>query len=155
MSPIDVGQVRVPEMQVNNLSFHEFGYCQTIPTPKWIGANLTCRSDLQQGTISYQFKGAITNRSPYRIRGDLSWQALRLLSINLQPGETVEINNRFAVQQGQEFVGSSIRTADLGLAIVGTIEGFRPGPTIGTPTPNNGRIDFIAVLGSVAISEAK
>ena len=125
--PVDDGQVRVPRLQTDNLAFREMAYAQRLPHADWF------RIDPVDAR-----RTVVENRSPYAFRGALYTGLRRSARVELAPGErkTVDVGT-FQYPIGSPKIGPrrpvrpGFSDADDRIALMGGIEGFRPGPQIG------------------------
>ncbi|AIE83925.1 hypothetical protein [Fimbriimonas ginsengisoli] len=126
--PVDVGQIIVPRMQANNLSFREIDYRQRVPVGRWFsletkrsGSNLTC---------------VVRNTGTYRLENAAIQVADQETEVGtIEPGQTREIKVRIAdvppVASTDNYSLPQFLTRNRGTALIGSIRGFRPGPQLG------------------------
>lgn len=126
---VDEGQIKVRQMAVNNLSFHEFGFQQRVEGGKWFVVGADGKS--------------VTNRSKFTVVNVLLSLDGKSINIGeLKPGETRQIG---ALQAGDPLIRSNLqRTSAARFMVTGQVQGFRPGPQIGNVVPAYHRINLFA-----------
>jgi len=144
LKPVDLGEVEVPDMDANNLSFRRLSYRQKAPISKWFRLRL-------QPTGPESATCEVVNSSPYTISGASLAFGHKQQSIgDLAPGE----RKSFPISFRSDGDTSDLSNDDVRLftvkkkrvALTGSLAGFRPGPQIGVDIP--GRSDVRLVLFS-------
>lgn len=129
LKAIDDGQVRVPRMTVNNLSFHEFNLQQVMEG----GSMVKLSADGQ----------SVTNVSKHTVDQARLVLAGKVFDLGkLAPGASKKRGKE--VPTGFEDQIAAKRTTQSRFAVVGTITDVRPGPQIGNLVPSYHRISLIA-----------
>lgn len=128
INPVDVGEIKIPEMSANNLAFKQVTYRQKVPVGQWFSISVK-KKDARHGTCVVQ------NNSPYDLlAGQLYVSDTRVAMGTLASGEKKSYPYDLNLG-GTEFSGvsdfSQFLVRNQNIAITGTIHGFRPGPQLG------------------------
>lgn len=141
---IDIGQIIAPQMSANNLAFKAMEYRQIVPIGEWIDLSV---SDIhgKNGTCTVRNKGPFTLRNVQLIAQE------RTVSLtDLPPGSEQSI--KFVAgktDKDLDPVAASITpflSRSRGIALIGEVENFRPGPQIGNAieTRDNLKLAYFA-----------
>lgn len=126
---VDTGSYSAPKARFTNLTYHSVVYAQIVPTGGWLRTAVAPRKGNR-----VQLK--ITNGSPY------PWSHLELRApgakhtlSKLPPGETWIVPQEITLNDSRKPTQPS-------LLLVGTLEGFRPGPQLGRDVTRVGGTRF-------------
>jgi hypothetical protein len=127
--PVDVGEIVVPRMQANNLAFREISFRQRVPVARWFSIEAKPEGN---GLVRCTLRnlGGFTLENAGVLIGDQETEVGTLL-----PGQTKEL--RIHLAQTPALPGSNTWTLPQflnryrGIALIGTIQGYRPGPQLG------------------------
>jgi len=129
LKAIDDGQVRVPGMTVNNLSFHEFNLQQTMEGGSFVKLSPDGKT--------------VTNTSKHTLDQARLVLAGKTFDLGkLAPGASVKRGKE--VPTGFEDQIAAKRTTQTRFAVVGSVTDVRPGPQLGNIVPSYHRISLIA-----------
>jgi len=128
INPIDVGEIKIPQMSANNLAFKQVTYRQKVPVGNWFSISLHKVSS-SRGTCT------VTNESPYDLNQAVLYVSdTRVDMGTLRAGEKKAVNYNLDLG-GTEFSGVSdftqFLTRNQNIALGGMVYGFRPGPQLG------------------------
>jgi len=138
--PIDVGEIEVPGMSANNLTFRKLSYRQRVPISSWFHVQL-------ESMGAHTARCDITNSSPFTLHNAQIAVGAQLQNIaDLGPGQHASAS----VSLERETAPGTYSTTDVRMftlnkprvALVGKLMGFRPGPQIGEDIPGRTEIDF-------------
>ena len=134
---VDVGTLIAPRVEASNLAFREMSYVQRFPSVDWFRFEVIDPKHLK-----------VTNLSTHAFSGDLTNGPYRSKDFALAPGAsyTVEVATG-PVAETKNLDGTDTRwlTRSNGrIALSGIIEGFRPGPQIGTEVTRRSQIYVVA-----------
>jgi hypothetical protein len=137
-NPVDVGEIKAPRLEANNLAFREVSYVQRIDGANWFRIE---RSDPNHFRVE--------NLSPYSFKGCLISGAFAGTIFDLSPGASklVESGVGNAVAPGQSLAPNDPRNFTRWngrVALQGTISGFRPGPQVGQEVSRRTGIEVVA-----------
>lgn len=128
LNPVDVGEVKMPHMQANNLAFREVDYRQRIPIGHWFSIRVK-----KQGP--YQGTCVVRNDSSYTLDNAELYVGETINAIGpLEAGDEREIEYRIdpkPADVGQLPVLGQITSRNGSIALTGQLRGFRPGPQLG------------------------
>ena len=126
---VDTGTLNAPEARFANLTYHSLSLGQIVPTGSWLRATADTQADIK-----------ITNTSPHR------WQTLALIGPNasqtmpaLAPGDTWTVPKAMRMRDIR-------KPTQPPLVLWGTLEGFRPGPQLGSDASQPQAVHFIVVI---------
>jgi len=128
LNPVDVGEIKIPEMSANNLAFKQVTYRQKVPVGSWFSISVD-RENRSRGTCTIQ------NKSPYDLNAATLYVSDTRVEVGaLKSGEKKKVAYNLDLG-GTEFTGvgdfTQFLTRDQNVAITGMLEGFRPGPQLG------------------------
>ena len=143
-SPVDVGEVKIPGLDANNLSFRRLIYRQVVPASKWLHVHLKNLNGLNAVC-------EITNSSPYTLKDPYIAIGRRMQQIpDVLPGMQTAVKVSFAADTEQNDISNNdvrmFTLKKLRVALTGHLTGFRPGPQLGQDVP--GRSDVTLALFS-------
>lgn len=132
--PVDTGELSVPGAAVTNLAFREFSLLQRVQAGGWFKVTV----DRTGSSIS---QVSLTNSSPYVLKEVGVFLKDKAYGFgDLSPGQTLRVTQPGFSQQ-EELVDLAMRVASAGSqgVLTGIVEGFRPGPQIGSIASANNR----------------
>ena len=138
MGPIDLGEIKVPALQANNLSFKRITYRQRVPISEWLHISLESNED---NTARCE----VANTGPYTLRSsEIVFGKTKEPIGELAPGQRKVVNISFKIANAP----ADSNTQDLTMftahkdraALTGTLDGFRPGPQLGTDVPGRSAV---------------
>jgi len=137
-NPVDVGEIKAPSLEANNLAFREVSYVQRVPEAHWFSIE---RSDPKHFRVE--------NLSPYPFAGSLVNGTWASPAFTLNPGaaKTIEVGAGSTVAQGTSLSASDPRNFTRWngrVALQGTISGFRPGPQVGQEVKGRSGTEIVA-----------
>jgi len=136
--PVDTGEIGVPDLVANNLTFRRITYRQRVPIGSWL--HLKLRPEHENVA-----RCEVTNSGPYTIHNASLAVGSQLIQIgDVFPGKHIEMPVKFEVATMTEGLASDdVRIFTLNksrVALTGQIDGFVPGPQIGASIPGRSRI---------------
>jgi len=141
---VDVGEIKAPQLEADNLAFRDLSYSQRVDAGDWFRFRTVDRAHLR-----------VENRSPYPFKGTLvngSWESM---PVEIRPGGQALVGlaeGNFA-DKGAPLDGRDLRNFTRSMnriALHGTITGFRPGPQIGKEVENRSGITLVAFAQATA-----
>jgi hypothetical protein len=140
LDPVDVGEMKVPALQANNLAFEKIVYRQRIPLSKWLHLRL-------QRESGNSAQCEVTNTGQYALKGAQLAFGRTLKDIgDLQPGDQKVIDVSFSPAAKAEDLGANdirmFTARRQRVALTGKLEGFRPGPQIGNDVPGRAGVQI-------------
>jgi hypothetical protein len=141
LNPIDVGEVRVPEMRARNLSFTEMSYAQEFLERDWLQISKT-----PSGWM-------IVNQGPYVLRLPTLWVGHKDANIvstsmpasrisDFAPGQSRVVPNHALQPPNSDTLNYTFSRDDT-VMVTAEIEGFRPGPQIGDVVDSRTGINLV------------
>lgn len=135
---VDVGTVRAPRLEANNLAFRELSYTQRVDADAWFGFERVDKGHVR-----------VRNRSPYPFTGRLAGGRFLGPSFSLEPGAAAvaELGVGNPAPEGKVLAYDDVRnfTGQSGrIALSGTVQGFRPGPQIGKEVEGRSGVAVLA-----------
>jgi len=137
---IDDGEIEVPGMSTNNLTFRRLTYRQRVPISSWFHVQLSPAGETTA-------RCEVTNSSSFTLRNAQIDVGANSLPIgDLPPGKKLAMTVSLARDGGTPANDQSdIHMFTLNksrVALTGQLDGFRPGPQIGESIPGRSEIDF-------------
>jgi len=144
MEPLDVGDVRVPNLRTNNLAFRKLVYRQRVPSGEWFSI------EQSQDGQSY----TVRNRSPYDVSDAFLRADAEIPLGSLASGATKTVKMTDALADSLSYRDQAFERlpASNAVALLGTINGFRPGPQLGQVVPGRSKIQLAYFAQEVAKS---
>jgi len=161
LEAIDVGELQMPEMSADNLAFRNITYRQIVPATPAISISVNPKGKTG-GTCT------ITNGSPYPLKNAVLNGPFASVPVpSLPAGESKTVDLKGTASQTpqrpadrgsapgmppgsapQDVVGMGVEDIFRrggGVSLVGTLEGFRPGPQIGELVAGRSTIRIVVV----------
>jgi len=140
LEPVDLGEIKLPNLQANNLAFRRIAYRQRIPISNWFHITL-------ESTGKHSARCEVINTSPYTLRGaGVAYGKTTHLIGDLPPGKRLALSVSFAPSTRPEDLASGdirmFTARSERAALTGKLDGYRPGPQIGTDVPNRSAISL-------------
>ncbi|MEZ0326769.1 MAG: hypothetical protein ACAH95_12780 [Fimbriimonas sp.] len=144
LNPLDDGEIHVPALRANNLTFREINYRQREPAAgDWFKIR-----QIQRGKLF-----EVVNNSPYTLEKAVICVGKRAFPITgtLAPGQKLKVSagkdSTEAWEQGPSFAGI-MTSKTLGLS--GKLKGLRPGPQIGKEVAARTEIRYVFISREAA-----
>jgi hypothetical protein len=141
LEPVDRGEVAIPDMGANNLTFRKLSYHQIVPSEKWFRVRLTAETG---GHIRCD----MSNTGPYILdNASLSFGAVSHPIGAFMPGDTKTVTVSFKditpVRDLEQFDVRNFTDRAPRAALTGTLSGFRPGPQLGDDLTAETTVNFV------------
>lgn len=135
---MDVGEIKAPELEADNLAFRDLSYSQRVTMGDWFRF-----SKINDHQIR------VENRSPYRFEGTLVNGRFEGPLVKLESGQSkvLQLGVGNPADGGQALNNGDIRNftrTNHRIALNGSISGFRPGPQIGKEISDRSGITLVA-----------
>ncbi|MGV3616170.1 MAG: hypothetical protein ACO1SV_12620 [Fimbriimonas sp.] len=138
--PVDVGEIQVPAMRANNLAFRRMNYRQRMPVGEWFSIDVEPTGNgkwrcTARNSGSYPLSAAkISVGSADHELGTLEPGQARTVTVDrpvggADPGITWDVD-QFLYRQN-------------GVALVGTLDGVRPGPQLGQVVADRTKVNLV------------
>lgn len=138
--PVDVGEIQVPAMRANNLAFRRMSYRQRVPVGDWFSVEV---SPAGNG----KWKCVARNNSDYPLQeAKISVGAKDTDLGVLKPGQSKSVTISKPTQEPEASVTWEVDqflTRQNGIALVGTLDGIRPGPQLGQVVKDRTKISLV------------
>jgi hypothetical protein len=148
LNPVDVGEIKIPEMQASNLAFKRVEYRQKVPIGKWFSISVN-RTSANKGTCTIRNDSAYELGSATLYAGDAQYH---LDKIAAGQSKTVPYDATYVADQGvspsSDFTQFLARNREF--AVVGLLNGYRPGPQLGTQVDSRTSVK-LAFVGREAL----
>ena len=133
---VDAGSIEVPRLEATNLAFREMSLVQRVPDAGWF---VITPVDLSRVRVE--------NRSPYAFSGWLATGSGQSAPFELPPGGAKVVTRGPRVPNDAQLPVTDIRnlTRRSGrMALSGRIDGYRPGPQLGTEVAGQSGVQVLA-----------
>jgi hypothetical protein len=142
-NPQDTGEITVPQMQANNLSFRQISYRQRVPVNDWFSLSF-------ERTGYHKGRCYVRNTGPYTLEGAaIALNSNEIFIGELKPGESKTVpldtakSNNIAPELHSDISGIMARLH--GVALIGYVEGYRPGPQLGSQVDSRTSVRMMLV----------
>ncbi len=151
LDPIDTGEIEAPAMRASSLAFRQLYFRQKVAAGNWFRVDVGERK-------GDEVRVTVTNSSPHVLREAGVYVGSRRTPIkDLRPGERASVQALAkqlppgAVQRYDEYAPAPLPNSPGSVAVMGSLEGFRPGPRIGQEVASRRRV-LVAVFDDEGVS---
>lgn len=138
--PIDVGEIQVPSMRANNLAFRRMSYRQRVPVGDWFSLEISPKAD-GKWTCTARNNGELP-----LLDAKIAVGATDLPIGELKPGQTKSVTIERPKQGAEAAVVWEVDqflTRQNGVALLGTLDGLKPGPQLGQVVKDRTKINLV------------